>query len=112
MAKWVFQCQIENFAKLKIFKFGKFLQIFGLKQLESFIRDFLDQVLINPPNLKNWNFGSETPTLPFFVLINLSFLPISRSSVGKFSKPRQESLIVGSQVYKKGKESHKNLVEK
>ena len=66
----------------------------------------------NPPNLKNWNFGSETPTLPFFAPLNLSFLPISRSPVGQFSKPRQESLMLGSQLYRKGEKSHKNLVEK
>ena len=65
----------------------------------------------NLTNLKKVKFGSETPILSFLVLINLSFLPISQSSVGWFSKTRQEYLIAGSQVYRKGEKSDKSLVE-
>ena len=75
------------------------LSVFG-KNLEKF------------PKFEKMEFGSETPALPFFVLKNLSFLPNTSLSKGQFSKPRQESLIVGSQVYRKGEKSHKNLVEK
>ena len=63
------------------------------------------------PKFEKMEFSSETPTLPYFVLINLSFLPNSWSFVGQLSKPRQESLIVGSQAYSKGEKSHKNLLK-
>ena len=38
----------------------------------------------NLTNLKKVKFGSETPTLSFFAIINLSFLPNTQSSLGWF----------------------------
>ena len=100
--------QISQWAVCNI----KFIKTWANKSSTNDSSCFRPKIWKKMPNWIKWNFGTETPILPFFVLMYLIFLPISGSSVGQLSKPRQESLIVGSQAYRKGEKSYKNLVEK